>query len=117
MLFHHGTHVDAPEHQCPGGKQVDDYPINRFLGNALLVDLSNRTTNEYITPGELEEMIGQKLQGIDMLLFKVDETKSKNQRPALDSACFKWCADHGIKMMNGHDVLGHNALVGVAPTA
>lgn len=115
MLLHHGTHVDAPEHQVAGGKQIADYPLDRFIGNTLLVDLAKaRRRNEGdISPAELEEMVGKKIQGIDILLFKQEETKPKKERPSLDNACYEWCAARGIKMMNGSDVFsrapGQNA--------
>jgi len=106
MLTHHGTHIDAPEHQVVGGKQISDYPLERFMGTALVVDLSNvgKKNAEEISPAELQAMLGKKLQGIDILLFRQDETKPKKERPALDNSCFEWCAAHGIKMMNGSDV-------------
>ncbi len=115
MLLHHGTHVDAPEHQIAGGKQISDYPLDRFIGQALLVDLSKarKQNGGDITPAELEEMVGKKIQGIDMLLFKQDETIAAKQRPRLDNTCYHWCADHGLKLMNGSDVFsrapGQNA--------
>jgi len=106
MLLHHGTHVDAPEHQISGGKQISDYPLDRFIGKALLVDLSKarKENGGDITPAELEAMVGKKIQGIDILLFKQDATIPEKQRPRLDNACYQWCAAHGIKMMNGSDV-------------
>ncbi len=105
MLFHHGTHVDAPEHQISGGRQIGDYPIERFVGKCLLVDLTkSKKAGSDITPAELEEMIGDKIKGVDMLLFKQDESIPENQRPGLDDACYAWCAVRGIKMMNGSDV-------------
>lgn len=111
MLLHHGTHVDAPEHQFAGGKQITDYPLDRFIGKALLVDLSKagKKNDGDITPAELAAMVGKKLQGIDVLLFKQDESIPKKQRPGLDNACYKWCAARGIKLMNGSDVFSRAA--------
>jgi kynurenine formamidase len=36
---HIGTHVDAPYHFHPGGTTVDDMPLERYMGPALLLDL------------------------------------------------------------------------------
>ncbi len=36
---HSGTHVDAPAHFLPGGKTVDEMPLESFMGPGILVDL------------------------------------------------------------------------------
>lgn len=41
MFSHTGTHMDAPAHMVPGGKTLDTYPIDHFIGRAYLVDLPN----------------------------------------------------------------------------
>ncbi len=38
---HSGTHVDAPAHFIPGGKTVDEMPLERFVGKGMLVDVRN----------------------------------------------------------------------------
>ncbi|WP_297508945.1 cyclase family protein [Thermococcus sp.] len=39
MGEHSGTHVDAPAHFVPGGKTIDEMPLERFFGKAFLVDV------------------------------------------------------------------------------
>ena len=39
LATHVGTHVDAPYHFHPGGITVDDMPLERYMGPALLLDL------------------------------------------------------------------------------
>ncbi|MCH2517997.1 MAG: cyclase family protein [Dehalococcoidia bacterium] len=39
MATHIGTHVDAPYHFHPDGTTVDDMPLERYMGPALLLDL------------------------------------------------------------------------------
>ena len=36
---HSGTHVDAPAHFIPGGKTVDEMPLEKFIGEAFVVDV------------------------------------------------------------------------------
>ncbi|WP_297535352.1 cyclase family protein [Thermococcus sp.] len=36
---HSGTHVDAPAHFIPGGKTIDEMPLEKFIGEAFVVDL------------------------------------------------------------------------------
>ncbi|MBO0512953.1 cyclase family protein [Streptomyces beijiangensis] len=35
---HNGTHIDAAGHMVPGGKMLDDYPLDQFVGRGVLVD-------------------------------------------------------------------------------
>jgi len=37
---HHGTHVDAPFHKLKDGKRITDYPDEKFINTARLVDLT-----------------------------------------------------------------------------
>jgi len=36
---HSGTHVDAPAHFVPGGKTIDEMPLEKFTGRAFVVDV------------------------------------------------------------------------------
>ena len=38
---HVGTHIDAPAHMIAGGKQLKDYPIERFMVPAVCFDIRN----------------------------------------------------------------------------
>ena len=37
---HHGTHIDAPAHKLPNGKTIDKYPVDFFINDCMLVDLT-----------------------------------------------------------------------------
>ena len=39
LASHTGSHIDAPLHKIAGGKSISDFPIESFVGNALLADL------------------------------------------------------------------------------
>ena len=41
MFSHTGTHMDAPAHMVLGGKTLDEYPVEHFIGDAYLLDLTN----------------------------------------------------------------------------
>jgi kynurenine formamidase len=36
---HNGTHIDAEGHMIPGGRMLDEYPLDRFHGRGVLLDL------------------------------------------------------------------------------
>jgi len=41
MFSHTGTHMDAPAHMVLGGKTLDEYPVEHFIGDAYMLDLTN----------------------------------------------------------------------------
>ncbi|KZT72440.1 putative cyclase [Daedalea quercina L-15889] len=53
MGSHTGTHVDAPYHFIEDGRRIDDIPISRFVGPALVVDLSSKGSGECIVWSDL----------------------------------------------------------------
>jgi arylformamidase len=40
MSVHNGTHADAPFHFAPGAATIDQVPLETYLGNAVVVDLT-----------------------------------------------------------------------------
>ena len=50
MGTHQGTHLDAPFHFYEDGKTVDQIPLDRFYGPAVLVDLAPGSYLEARTP-------------------------------------------------------------------
>jgi len=39
LTSHTGSHVDAPLHKCPGAPSIDAFPVDRFTGQAYIIDL------------------------------------------------------------------------------
>jgi len=55
---HYGTHVDAPAHKLPKGNRIDAYKPEKFINDALLIDLTDkkimhRLHNRGITPDDI----------------------------------------------------------------
>jgi arylformamidase len=55
MATHTGTHVDSPRHFIPGGKTLDDYPLRKFVGRGVVLDLTPAAPGEPITVADLEQ--------------------------------------------------------------
>lgn len=53
MFSHTGTHMDAPAHMVPGGKTLDEYPVQHFIGEAYLLDLTNGVPDVKELAGDL----------------------------------------------------------------
>ena len=54
LATHIGTHVDAPYHFDPGGTTVENMPLNRYMGPALLLDL--RVVAKGLTPLSVSDL-------------------------------------------------------------
>ncbi|KAF8903495.1 putative cyclase [Gymnopilus junonius] len=46
MGTHTGTHVDAPYHFFAEGKKIDEIPLEQFIGEAVVIDLSGGIVSE-----------------------------------------------------------------------
>jgi len=42
---HTGTHIDAPAHMLASGKMLNDYPVSKFTGKAIIVAVEEGTEN------------------------------------------------------------------------
>jgi arylformamidase len=51
---HTATHIDAPAHMVKGGATIDKVPLDRFVGNGLVLDLSDKPNNHRISVVDLE---------------------------------------------------------------
>ena len=50
---HTGTHVDAPRHTEADGRAIDEFPVSRFVRDAVRVDLRDHSPREPIRPADL----------------------------------------------------------------
>ena len=48
---HFATHIDAPCHMIKGAKKLDDYPIEYFIGSAMIVTVKDKI---FIEPEDFE---------------------------------------------------------------
>lgn len=63
---HFSTHLDAPAHMIPEGRTLDEYPTDRFVGDAFAVDVRGQEEISF-DPGK----VGQ----ADMVLFRTGHAK------------------------------------------
>lgn len=64
MSVHSGTHIDAPFHFLADGNTIDQLPVERFIGPALVYAVE---AERYITK---EHVAGIRLDGATRVLFK-----------------------------------------------
>lgn len=70
ILYHTGTHVDAPFHMLSKGKTIDLFPLQHFEGKALVLELSNleKIEAEHLLPHEIP------ITTVDFLILKTDNS-------------------------------------------
>jgi kynurenine formamidase len=73
MSDHSGTHLDAPYHFFKDGLTVENIPIEATLGNAVLIDASDKDPNEPVTKEMIETIVEKEQLEIkenDIILFR-----------------------------------------------
>ena len=74
MSVHSGTHIDAPFHFVADGNTIDQLPLERFIGPALVYAVE---AERYITK---EHVAGIRLDGVTRVLFKTRNSELLHQQ-------------------------------------
>ena len=56
---HTGTHIDAPYHFLKDGQRIDEIPVQRFIGNGILIDVSGKSERELIDSTDLKSFASE----------------------------------------------------------
>ncbi len=105
---HSGTHADAPFHSLPEGQAIDEMPLDRFIGPAVLFDLRPYTKpNTPITLAQLVEAAPVGIAFRDKIgalhsgwLAKMYGTQQYyEQYPSLTAEATQWLIDQGFKAL------------------
>jgi Predicted metal-dependent hydrolase len=65
---HAGTHIDAAAHRLEHGKTIDEYPLQRFQGSAIPIDLFNKQPGEEISDTDIMPYMSRINKGDTVLL-------------------------------------------------
>ena len=91
MSIHSGTHIDAPFHFVAEGLTIDELPLDRFIGAAMVFEVD---PEKYITKNHVESI---KLDGATRVLFKTRNSELQHQREyEPDFAAFSVEADQSL---------------------
>lgn len=110
MRLHAGSHVDAPEHNVRGGKQIQDLPLELFIGDAIIADLRHKMPSKAITEKDLENCLGNRIRKGDRVLLRTDLNNSydggserwRSESPHLTIGATMWCIEKGAVIV-GYD--------------
>lgn len=98
---HVGTHIDAPAHMIAGGKNLDQIPINNFMGRAIYI----KVNNEF----KFEEVRKVNIQEGDIVLFHTGRGEHYREPdyfedyPVMSEKIADYLVEKGVKMV-GVDV-------------
>ena len=88
---HTGTHIDAPYHFLPEGKNITDYPLSRFIGEGVVLDLRHKKSGEAITTDDLQPCMDRIKKG-DFLILQTG-----------------WCEKYGTDAYLNHPYISAQA--------
>lgn len=105
MNTHHGTHLDAPSHFLEKGKTLSDLPIERFVGEGVVVDFSEKGDSEEITKDDLMKYDSEIKKGEFLFLYTGwDKYRGYNDKylykwPSLSVDGAEYVRDKGVTMI------------------
>ena len=71
ITCHAYTHVDAPVHFLPGDRDIASMPVDQWIGEAAVVDLTHLGDNGEVSAGELDARASHVRRG-DIVLLRTD---------------------------------------------
>lgn len=106
---HAYTHVDAPRHFLPGARAIAEMPVDQWMGEAAVVDLTHLPTNGEVSAAELDRHAGHVRAG-DIALLRtdwprrvaVDDERFWREAPWTGRRACEWLVARGVKAV-GYD--------------
>lgn len=71
---HTGTHVDSELHIKTNGRSIDEFPLENFYGNCIVIDLTNKREIKR------EDLIEQDIREKDIVLLKTENSKEQYEK-------------------------------------
>jgi arylformamidase len=65
MCTHTGTHIDAPSHMIKGAKSLDQFPVSKFTGKAIVISCQGRGKIDL----EYLQLFENKISKVNYILF------------------------------------------------
>jgi kynurenine formamidase len=122
MIDHYGTHVDAPSHIHPDGVSVEKIPVEDLMGDAVLLDVSDRPADTVITPALLEAALkkrGTEMRPGDIALIRAWPKgwleEGFYQCRGINGEATDWLIERGVKAV-GIDIATLDDLLPCDPT-
>lgn len=110
MSSHCGTHVEFPYHHNRNGMDAASFPIERLIGDCVLLDFRHKKADEAVTLEELKAL-EDKIQKGDMLMFNFGcavfyRTERSHERPYIALDAIDWLIHEKEITLIGSDASG-----------
>lgn len=100
-----GTHIQGPRYFLADGATIDSFPLSRFEGEAVLVDIPKRGSDT--EPEELAAALSGRPIADRILLLRTGHmaeviasgTLDPARRPGLSLSAARWLVDAGVRMI------------------
>jgi kynurenine formamidase len=103
LANHTGSHVDSPLHKLAGAPNLDDIPLERWVGDAFIADLRNSTADLAIGPEHLKPALPPDLADkIILLATGWGDKRAKSDEwhyhaPQLSAEGAKWLVERKVR--------------------
>jgi len=110
MSSHCGTHIEFPYHHNRHGLDAAGFPLERLIGDCVLLDFRHKNPGDAVTTDELKQS-GDKIKKGDMLLFNFNcarfyRTSDSHSRPYIEHEAIKYLVKEKEISMIGSDASG-----------
>jgi arylformamidase len=100
---HIGTHADAPRHFIPGGKTIDEIPLDVLIGPATVADFTDCGPLQEIDVTDLKQRLGEPVPARLILRTGWSEyfgdMKFYNEYPFLSENAALWLVNNGVRLI------------------
>jgi arylformamidase len=102
VCTHVGTHVESPYHALRDGKHIADMDLRKLIGEAVVVDFSDKGYQDAITRQEIEKR-GENIRQSDIVLIRTGLSRyygtPQYLRPYVETEAIEWLIRRQIKCL------------------
>ena len=104
MTMTTGTYIETAAHVMPGAKNIDEVAPERFLLNAVVLQLDDKGASEPVTRGELEALSADIHKG-DALILATGYDRMRDQEdflqnsPYIEPEAMRWIVSKGVSLL------------------
>ena len=100
---HTGTHMDAPLHFIPGGRSIDQVPLEMMIGQATVLDMSGLEDKHEVSLEELKQALAGRPVERLILGFGWDRMAGQlayfYDHPFLSEEAASWLVEQGCRLL------------------
>lgn len=112
MNSHTGTHIEFPYHHIKNGLDASSFPVDKLVGEGVVIDLSKWGNNQAIELDDLVNISSGRVKKGDIIYFytgldRYYRTEKQHHRPWFTNECIHWLVDSAKIKVMGVDTSGH----------